>query len=160
MQTVSTIPPLEGANPSSWLLVSYLELEARPDAVPSARRHARLALASWGLAALADAVEQVVAELVANGLRASERSAVGGLADGRAMAGHPVRMWLNSDRDRVLIQIWDASERMPERGEFDPEAESGRGLWLVEAFCEHWGVCRSRDISGKVVWGVLADGRS
>lgn len=154
MRTVSAILPLDGAAASSWPLRSGLDLEARPEAVPRARRHSRLVMTGWGLAALADPVEQVVAELVANARTAAEPLPEGAAGSGSA-AILPVRLWLASDHTRVLIQVWDRAATMPVRQELDPESETGRGLWLVESLCEHWGAIRSRDVAGKTVWGLI-----
>lgn len=157
MRTVSAIPPIEGAPLSSWPLRSYLDLEIRPSTVPLARRYAQLLLAEWGLPALAEPVEQVVAELVANGLSASGGIEVSGPWESWTPDCPHVRLWLISDHHRVLVQVWDGSERLPERRDLDPEAESGRGLWLVEALCERWGAYRPpEDRIGKVVWGIIA----
>ncbi|HEX6990052.1 MAG TPA: hypothetical protein VF282_11350, partial [Bacillota bacterium] len=54
-----------------WPYRTFLELGALAGAVPSARLHARLVLAEWGLAALSDDTELLVSELVTNGVRAS-----------------------------------------------------------------------------------------
>ncbi len=157
MRAVSAFSPVEGAPLSSWPLRSYLDLEIRPSAVPLARRYAQLLLAEWGMAVLADPVEQVMAELVANGISASDGIGASGPWGSGATDFPHVRLWLMSDRRRVLVQVWDGSEQMPERRDLDPEEESGRGLWLVEAFCERWGSYRlSNGGIGKIVWGVIA----
>jgi hypothetical protein len=85
-----------------WLLRSYLELSPLPTAVPCARGHARLVMAEWNLACLADTVELIVSELVTNGLRASA-GLLGSRFGGRWSPGvPPVRMWLSSDYCTVL----------------------------------------------------------
>src|SRR6266567_5177115 len=111
---------------------SYLELGALPTAVPSARLHARLVVGEWGLEGLADDVELIVSELVTNGVQAA-----GGLTgswwQGRWIPGvPPVRLWLQADGSRVLVQVWDGSDKMPERQESESDRERGRGLLLVE----------------------------
>jgi len=142
---------------SSWPLRSNLDLEIRASTVPLARRYAQLLLAEWELPALAGPVEQVVAELVANGLSASGGIGVSGPWESWTSDCPHVRLWLMSDHRRVLVQVWDGSERMPELRDLDPEAESGRGLWLVEALCEHWGTYRPPEHrTGKVIWGIIA----
>jgi hypothetical protein len=82
-------------------------------------------------------------ELVTNGVRAS-----------RAMGRDAVRMWLVSDLGRVVVFVWDASP-LPPAPAADPgaDAESGRGLLLVEALSERWGRF-GYDGGGKVVWAV------
>ena len=141
-----------GSAPSSWPFRSYLELGPWPTAVPCARGHARLVMAEWGLACLADPIELVVSELVTNGLRASA-GLLGSRFGGRWSPGiPPVRMWLSSDRRTVLVQVWDGNNRMPERKEPDLNSEGGRGLLVVEALSEAHGAFRPEHASGKILW--------
>jgi len=132
---------------SFWPLQSHLELGALPTAVACARLHARLVLWEWGMEDHAGTVELVVSELVTNAIRASE-----GL-----MPGVPaVRLWLSSDGDRVVVQVWDGNHRMPVRQDAQPEAESGRGLLLVDTLSVEWGSYEPENPGGKVVWAVVA----
>ena len=136
----------------SWRFRSYLELGPWPTAVPCARGHARLVMAEWGLAHLADPIELVVSELVTNGVRASA-GLLGSRFGGRWSAGiAPVRMWLSSDGRTVLVQVWDGNDRMPERKEPSLDSEGGRGLLVVEALSEAHGAFRPEHTSGKVLW--------
>jgi len=133
-----------------------LELGALPTAVGCARSHARLVAIEWGLAPLADTMELATSELVTNGYRASY-GLVGGRFGGRWTAGAPpLRLWLYSDRRRVLIQVWDGNDRMPVLRDVDLEAEGGRGLAVVKALSEDWGAFRPQQSSGKVVWARVA----
>jgi hypothetical protein len=78
-------------------LRSYLALGALPDAVPSARLHARLVVREWGLPGLAEVVELLASELVTNAVLASA-GVEGSWFDGRRAAGRPpVRLWLRSE---------------------------------------------------------------
>lgn len=135
---------------------SYLQFRAMVSAVPCARGHVRLVLREWGLEDLADAVEQVVSELVTNAIKASSELA------GSRFGGHwspdapPVRLWLLSDSRTLLVEVWDGSDQMPRLKDLDPEGEHGRGLWLVEALSEDWGVFRPAHASGKVTWAAIA----
>lgn len=114
---------------AGWPLRDFLELGPLPTAVPCARLHARLVIREWGLTALASNVEILVSELVTNAVHASR---VLGQAS-------PVRLWLLADAARVLVIVWDASPFLPVRAEVSPEAESGRGLLLVETLSDEWG---------------------
>lgn len=135
---------------------SYLEFGAMASAVPCARGHVRLVLHEWGLDDLADAAEHIVSELVTNSIRASCRL-VGSRFGGRWSPGvPPVRLWLLSDFSTLLIEVWDGSDRMPQPKDLDPQDEHGRGLWLIEAFSEDWGVFRPTHASGKVTWAAIA----
>ena len=145
-----------GVQARFWGGQSYLELGAAASAVPCARGHTRLVLGEWGLPGLADPAEQVVSELMTNAATASH-GLVGSRFGGRWSAGvPPVRLWLAADGQRVLVQVWDGSDRMPRQREPDLAAESGRGLWLVGALTETWGAFQPEHASGKVVWALVA----
>jgi anti-sigma regulatory factor (Ser/Thr protein kinase) len=103
-----------------------------------------------------DTAELIVSELVTNAVQASA-GLTGSRYDGRWTPGTPpVRVWLCSDRQRVVAAVWDGSDRMPARTmPDDPEAERGRGLLLVETLSAEWGVHTPARSSGKVVWAVL-----
>jgi len=135
-----------------WPNQTFLQLDARDEAVPSARLHARHVLREWGLARLTDGVELLVSELATNGVQAS-----------RAVAHDAVRLWLVSDREQVVIMVWDASPLRPARADPGGDAEYGRGLLLVEAISQQWGwyvagqhgSTSPGDRAGKVVWAVV-----
>jgi anti-sigma regulatory factor (Ser/Thr protein kinase) len=151
----SGVGPASTRSMGYWPFQSYLELGALPSAIPSARLHTRLVVGEWGLGKLADTLELIVSELVTNGIQAAE-----GLTDGwwqgRWMPGvPPVRLWLQSEGKRVLIQVWDGSDQMPERQEPEPNRERGRGLVLVETLSARSGVYVLEGSSGKVVWGEV-----
>ncbi len=143
---------------SAWPLESYLELGAYPTAVPCARLHARLVVTEWGLGSLADAAELVVSELVTNAVRAAyglTRSTY----EGRRQPGlPPVRLWLQSDYESLIVMVWDGNDRMPQRADPDAESQRGRGLWLVEARSDEWGAFKREHASGKVVWARIVHG--
>lgn len=83
--------------------------------------------------------ELVVSELTTNALRASAGLTASRFAGKFAAGTPPVRLWLHSDGQRILIQVWDGNDEMPNRQEVDPSAESGRGLLLVESLASDWG---------------------
>ncbi|WP_344635837.1 ATP-binding protein [Kitasatospora cystarginea] len=117
------------------------------------RRGARLArrltvqqLAEWG--ELYETAEQIVAELAAN-------AAVHGRVPGRSF-----RLSLSLDPGVTLrIAVADPRpERLPEPGDFGAlagvDAESGRGLLIVAALADRWGVDLTvRPV--KTVWAEL-----
>jgi hypothetical protein len=137
---------------NQWPLQSFLELGALPGAVPCARLHTRHVLWEWGLASLADSTELLVSEMVTNAVQVS-----------RVMTQAAVRLWLVSDRARVMILAWDASPLPPVQADPCEDAENGRGLLLVSAISEQWGwyfpgdhaSTSVRDQHGKVVWAVV-----
>jgi Histidine kinase-like ATPase domain len=134
-----------------WPLCSYLALRALPASVRPARRHATATLREWQLETLTDPVEMLTSEIVTNAVRASADAVHRRHGAGQAA---PIRFWLTSDRRSVLIQVWDADPRPPVRQDSGPDAETGRGLMLVDALSTQWG-CYGCP-AGKVVWAVCA----
>jgi len=144
---------------SGWPLRSYLELGAMPSAVPCARLHARQVLWERKMSEVAETVELLVSEIITNSVQASVGLA-SGQWDGVSSEGVPtVRFWLAADREKVLIQVWDGCHWKPERREPALEAESGRGLQLVEALSSEWGTFVPNGWNGKVVWALVAGTR-
>jgi hypothetical protein len=64
-------------------------------------------------------------------------------------------LWLQADHERVLIQVWDASDRMPRSEQSESLSDNGRGLILVEALSTKSGVYVLEGSSGKVVWAEV-----
>ncbi len=135
---------------------THLELGALPTAVPCARLHAKHVLREWHLEDVADTAELVVSELVTNAVRASS-GLTGSEYAGRWSPGvPPVRMWLASDGENVVVQVWDASDQMPVLQHPGADVENGRGLELVEALTSDWGCYTPDRSSGKIVWAVMS----
>ena len=128
-----------------WPLQDFLELGALVSAVPCARLHARQVTWEWGLRACRQDAELLVSELVTNAIQASRV-----LGPGTA-----VRLWLLSDGTQVMIMVWDAGRQPPVRVESSPDAESGRGLLLVEALSRQWSWYPTPEPGGKVVWALM-----
>jgi anti-sigma regulatory factor (Ser/Thr protein kinase) len=113
--------------------------------VPESARDARLlvcrALDAWGLSALRDSAVLVMSELVANAVDHA--------------CGPVVRLSVARTAERrVRVTVADMDRRPPRAGNADPLDERGRGLLLVAAVSQRWGVERSP--SGKQVWADLA----
>ncbi|MGW5257797.1 ATP-binding protein [Streptomyces sp. NPDC004012] len=118
----------------------FLRRERR--AVPAARRFTEETLAGWGLAAAdrGDDVLLCVSELATNAL-------VHGVPPGRRF-----RVFLRHDGAVLRVEVQDSGggePRIPEQAD-----EGGRGLLLVAALADKWGV-DERD-PGKVVWCEFA----
>lgn len=146
----SRIPSFSTCRSGGWPLSSFLELGALDGAAPSARLHALHLAREWGLASRADDTQLVVSELVTNAVRAS-----------RSMAHASIGLWLASDQSQVAITVWDASLDPPERVEASQDAESGRGLLLVEEVSAQWGwyAPLGQDHTpgaGKLVWAIVS----
>ncbi|MFB6888992.1 ATP-binding protein [Kitasatospora sp. NPDC056327] len=120
----------------------HLALEAADLVAVSAVRHRlRAALGVWGVPELADTAELLTSELVTNALRHTGQGAV---FDALITGDH-----------RLRIEVQDGTARLPGRRR-EPETEyatSGRGLLLVEALADDWGVQLRGD--GKVTWFEL-----
>jgi anti-sigma regulatory factor (Ser/Thr protein kinase) len=129
---------------AQWPLRTFLELGALPGAVPCARLHTRHALGEWGLTVFSESIGLLVSELVTNAIQISN------VAEQDA----PIRLWLVSDRAQVVIFVWDASPLPPLPGDVGEDAESGRGLLIVQAVSARWGWDFPPGMGGKVVWAV------
>src|ERR1700722_2847451 len=127
-----------------WPLRTFLELGALPGAGPCARWHAHNVLAEWRLTAFSESTGLLVSELVTNAIQISR------LAESDA----PVRLWLVSDRGRVVIFVRAATPLPPLPGAVGEDAESGRGLLIVQAVSARWGWDFPPGMGGKVVWAV------
>jgi anti-sigma regulatory factor (Ser/Thr protein kinase) len=120
----------------AWLTNGHFRTSSNsaryPGAVPCARLHVRQLMWEWGLVGLSENVEILVSELVTNAIHASQS----------LERAFPVGLSLLSDKSRVLILVWDANPRPPVRMDVNEEAETGRGLLLVETLSDQWGVIR------------------
>nr|WP_239154692.1 ATP-binding protein [Streptomyces sp. SID14446] len=107
-------------------------------AVAAARRFAHETLAGWGLAGTeqADDVLLCVSELATNAL-------VHAVPPGRHF-----RVFLRYDGTVLRVEVHDSRPGTPRIA--DRADEGGRGLLLVAAFADRWGV-DARD-PGKAVW--------
>ena len=121
-------------------LTASFDLPLGPHAAALARRATADVLRLWGCQdreAVYD-VLVVVSELVGNAVRHG--------------ADH-VLLTLDS-RERVLtVGVDDGSAVLPGRRDVDCDGESGRGMRIVEALAERWGVAEHRP--GKRVWAEL-----
>lgn len=105
--------------------------------VPAAREFVSIALADWGLDTRMDDVLLCVSELATNAL-------VHGVPPGR---GYRLRLLRYGD-GLLRVEVHDSGGGQP--GVREPDGESGRGLLLVAALADKWGV-GERD-PGKIVW--------
>jgi anti-anti-sigma factor len=96
----------------------------------------------WELQALAEPAALVASELVTNAV---------------VHANTALELRVELRGDLLHLAVRDGSPRLLRLVTIpDPEAEGGRGLWLVEQLARAWGVNRHPD-GGKVVWAVLHD---
>ncbi len=117
-----------------------LDLPLTDHAAVLARRATREVLAAWGFADedhIYD-VQLVATELVSNAVR---------------HGADLVHLELIANGDHLVVAVRDGSEVLPDR-DAGPYDESGRGLLIIEALTERWGV---EDVDGgKRVWAVVA----
>ncbi|MFI1027129.1 ATP-binding protein [Streptomyces sp. NPDC020951] len=102
------------------------------------RRILRLYLTGSGLIELADAAELALTELVANVVRQ--------VPDRRC------RICFLFRPDGVRVEVADGCSRLPAVGVWDALIDGGRGLFLVEAVTDRWGVTQRPTGVGKAVW--------
>jgi hypothetical protein len=55
----------------------------------------------------------------------------------------PLGLWLHVDK-RIVIQVWDASDKVLIRQMAGPGVESGRGLFLVETISTTWSTSQQK----------------
>ncbi|WP_250564016.1 ATP-binding protein [Sphaerisporangium fuscum] len=96
-------------------------------------------LHNWGLGELSSDARVVISELVTNAMR---------------HAGAPTRVRLVHRASHLVCAVFDPTEQPPVVTEADHYAESGRGLWLVEAMSCSWG-WRLLEGRGKLVWAAF-----
>lgn len=122
----------------------HVGLPDDPSAPGIARARTRATLRAWRLPELVDPLLLVVSELVGNAVR-----------HGRA----PIGMLLRRTGPGVRVEVHDEAAAAAPAGSSvlpDVDAESGRGLYLVEAVSSDSGVQQIPD-DGKVVWATLEE---
>jgi hypothetical protein len=135
-------------SPGAWRRHDYLELGALHTAPGSARGHAANVLREWRLKELIEATEMVVSELVSNSVLATR-------AMSWATRRPPVRLWLLSNYESVLLHVWDAVPAPPVRCEAGLDDEGGRGLAIVAALSAAWDYYLDAEQGGKVTWALI-----
>ncbi|MFC8869113.1 ATP-binding protein [Streptomyces sp. NPDC057148] len=118
-----------------------VQLSPTPRGARLARLLATEQLRTWGLPL--DPARQLVAELASNAA-----------AHGR-VPGRDFRLTLYVVGATLRIEVTDTrGEELPRPQTPAPEAETGRGLLLVEALADRWGVTEER-FPRKTVWAEL-----
>jgi anti-sigma regulatory factor (Ser/Thr protein kinase) len=111
---------------------------AEPEEVSALRADARARLRDWGVQGVVDAAQLCVSELVSNVI-----THVG--------QGTPASLALSLRGSRLRIEVRDPDARvLPTLVETTEDAENGRGMALVDALSDRWGVDLHRD--SKVTW--------
>ncbi|MFH9734617.1 ATP-binding protein [Streptomyces sp. NPDC017260] len=118
-----------------------VQLSPTPRGARLARLLATEQIRSWGLPL--DPARHLVAELANNA------------ADHGRVPGRDFRLTLYVVGDTLRIEVTDTrGQELPDPRTPAPDAESGRGLLLVEALADRWGVVEGR-FPRKTVWAEL-----
>lgn len=121
-----SVPPVRTAE--------YL-LPAVPSGVSEARSLIRADLVHWGLTHVIDDCLVIVSELVTNAVR---------------HGGSAYALRLETRADRLYGEVFDPGDGVPLQRPPSLDALSGRGLQIVAALADDWGVAAAN--GGKVVW--------
>jgi anti-sigma regulatory factor (Ser/Thr protein kinase) len=117
-----------------------LALTRSPTSVAAARRFIEGRAAAWSLPEPAvDQLALIGSELVTNAV---------------LHARTELTLALELRHDRVRISVTDRSQAPPTLRHYRPDALTGRGLAVVAALSDRWGVSAAAD--GKVVWAEVA----
>lgn len=107
-------------------------------AVEQARHLVHARLSEWSLLDLEELVATVAVELVANAVR-------------HARTELELRLCLREGR--VVVEVLDYDENLPDVAPADPDDDHGRGLRIVQALAPRWGTTLIP--GGKVVWAEI-----
>jgi anti-sigma regulatory factor (Ser/Thr protein kinase) len=123
-----------------------LPFTAEPQEVAALRRIMRLHLGLWGLHGVIDSAQLCVSELASNVI-----THVG--------TGTPATLVVSMSGSRLRIEVHDSDIRaLPVLLDAGLDAESGRGMALISAVTDRWGVRLQAD--QKVTWCELPTGLS
>jgi serine/threonine-protein kinase RsbW len=115
-----------------------------PRSVSRARATLREQLDGWGVGGgVADTAVLLLSELVTNAVRHA-----------RVPQGREIGALFALCGDVLRVEVADASDVVPAPRTPDEDSAGGRGLVLVAAMADDWGVSLREGV-GKVVWAVL-----
>ncbi|MFF6777784.1 ATP-binding protein [Streptomyces sp. NPDC012637] len=115
---------------------------AEAEEVAALRRIVRIHLKAWGLPRLTGVAQLCVSELVTNVIR-------------HVGPGTPTSLRLSMNGTYLRIEVRDPDcQALPTVIAAGPDSESGRGMALVDAMADRWGVLLGSD--RKVTWCEIA----
>lgn len=117
---------------------SRTTLDTDPRSAARARRFVVDALASWNLAEPAETAALLVTELVTNAI---------------LHAHTEIELIVAWSKGLLTVAVRDGSPTAPSRRHHSAESGTGRGLVLVDALADEWGV--EQTAGGKSVWFAL-----
>lgn len=144
----SLLPDPESHNDDVTLLLAQLpaaplaalgvDLAAEPASVPEGRAFLHKALTSWNCATSADEALLLLSETLTNAVQHAQG---------------PIGVHLHRTATDLTVEVSDHSPQLPQPRLAAEDEESGRGLILVRALADTWGV-RPTD-EGKTTWFTL-----
>ncbi|MGC5010424.1 ATP-binding protein [Streptosporangium sp. DT93] len=145
MKNPNAVPPPIRAD--SKTREANWDLPVHPETVGKARGLVRETLTVWDVPSVVENVTMVVSELVSNAI-----------LHGKA----PVTLALYQYGRIVRGEVTDHGTAWPTPTPAGPDEEHGRGLAIVTAYADRWGVvpAQNGDPDGKTVWFVCAEWRS
>lgn len=123
------------------------DLHPSPECAAEARALIRGTLRRWGMTRLADDAEAIAAELAANAIAAARQP--------QDSCYPAIIIGLHDRPPELRIYVWDNGPRQPRTAGAAADAETGRGLAIVEALSHAWGWYPTPESGGKVVWAAL-----
>lgn len=139
---------------ASSALMARFGLAASPGAPNQARCHVRHTMASWGIGGeVIETAALIASELVANAANAAGVSPEMGEPDAASVG--QIRLTLCYARQALRIEVSDASTSPPVLRQVPPEAESGRGMLIIDALTTEWSYSFLPAGLGKTVYCVL-----
>jgi PAS domain S-box-containing protein len=142
------LPDADGHNDDVTLLLTRLpegplaavstDLPATPASVPEGRAFLGKALTGWDCGRMADDARLLLSEILTNAVQ---------------HATGPIGLHLCRTATDLTVEISDHSPHLPQPRSATEDEESGRGLILVRALADSWGV-RPTD-AGKTTWFTL-----
>jgi anti-sigma regulatory factor (Ser/Thr protein kinase) len=114
-------------------------LATGPTAAAEARRRVRAAVRSWPVPVDLDVALLLTSELVTNAVRHEP--------------GQAVMLVISCSSGRLRVDVHDTSRSLPAVADVPADAETGRGLLLVETLSDEWGFYRTP--AGKAVYFTL-----
>jgi anti-sigma regulatory factor (Ser/Thr protein kinase) len=121
-----------------------LDFTAEPEEVAALRRIMRLHLGVWGLHEVTEVAQLCVSELVSNIIK-------------HVGVGTPATLGVSMNGTRLRIELHDPDTRArPTLVEVGSDCEAGRGMAIVDAIADRWGVLLRTD--RKVTWCELTTG--
>lgn len=128
-------------------------LATGPESAKTARDFTTQTLRGWQLDDLVAEAVLIVTELVTNAIRHGGCCVSVATASADQHGGKVELAW-QRDAGRVICVVTDGSAKPPVLAPDDPNAESGRGLQVVQALAAAWG-WMLLGVATKAVWAAL-----